>query len=347
MISRERVLKALKGETPDRVPHCEFGLDVGLMKLLMGWGQIAGENDSLPDASFLTRNLYSPNEAKAIAHSLELDAIFYNLRTPIYAEEQIGVDGRPFYGAGLIRSEADIDLIQLPDPNDERLYDEAKEFVDQKDEFAVCFLTRIGVASTLLSVGLETFSLALYDNRRFVERVLDIYCEWSARVAEKVSHLGFDFYASADDIAYKSGPFFSPQVFREVILPRYRYIADGLTLPWVVHSDGNLTPLLDDFVDLGIAGLHPIERGAMDIRETKRSHGDLLCLLGNVDLNTLAAGKPEDVDREVRGLILDVAPGGGYIISSGNSLASYLRPKNVRAMTESTRQYGQYPISIS
>jgi uroporphyrinogen decarboxylase len=68
--------------------------------------------------------------------------------------------------------------------------------------------------------------------------------------------------------------------------------------------------------------------------------------MGNVDLNLLGMSTPAEVDEEVRGLIRDVAPGGGYIVSSGNSLASYLLPENVRAMSAAVQKYGRYPINL-
>jgi uroporphyrinogen decarboxylase len=103
-------------------------------------------------------------------------------------------------------------------------------------------------------------------------------------------------------------------------------------------------PYLDDLVGLGIAGLHPLEKGAMDIRAVKRDYGDRICLLGNVDLNLLGMATPDEVDREVRELIRDVGPGGGYIVTSGNSLAGYLLPENVVALAEAAQRYGRYPI---
>ena len=82
----------------------------------------------------------------------------------------------------------------------------------------------------------------------------------------------------------------------------------------------------------------------MDIRALKHSHGDRLCLMGNVDLNLLGMGTAQDVENEVRDLIQDVGHGGGYIVTSGNSLAGYLLPENVIALSESVRKYGQYPL---
>ena len=226
------------------------------------------------------------------------------------------------------------------------LYAEAERFVAGKGERAAFFVTRIGIFPTTLSMGWETFSLALYDNRPFVEAVLDRYCDWMVVVAERVCRMGFDVFVSTDDMAFNSAPFFSPQVFRDLVLPRYRRVAEGITIPWVIHSDGNVLPLVDDLLTLGIAGLHPLEKGAMDPAAMKRDYGDRLCLLGNVDLNLLGMGTPNDVDAEVRGLIRDVGPGGGYIVTSGNSLASYVLPENALALSAAVRRYGHYPLTV-
>jgi len=129
-------------------------------------------------------------------------------------------------------------------------------------------------------------------------------------------------------------------------VPRCKRVAEKITIPWIWHTDGNVAPLLEDFISLGIAGLHPIEKGAMDIRRIKTEYGSRVCLLGNVDLNLLGAGTPEEVDREVRELIRDVAPGGGYIVTSGNSLAGYLKKENALALSQAVGKYGRYPIAL-
>jgi len=340
MTSRERVLAALRGEEPDRVPYCELYIDRAFGETLMGWDPKPGYT---PDFHV---NPFSADEAVAIADRLGMDNVFFVLRPPTYAEAGVGQDGRPFYSRGLIESPDDLAKVELPDPEDDALYAEAEAFARQKGDRAAFLITRVGIFSTMLSLGLERFSVALHENPTFVEELFDRYVAWSAAVARRVGALGFDVYASTDDMAFKSAPFFSPSVFRDLVLPRYRRVAEALSIPWVVHSDGNMHPFLDDFVSLGIAGMHPFEKGAMDIRAAKLDVGDRLCLLGNVDIDLLARGTPDEVDAEVRGLIRDVAPGGGYIVVSGNSLASYLKPENVLAMSEAVEAYGRYPIAI-
>jgi uroporphyrinogen-III decarboxylase len=338
MNSRQRVLAALRREEPDRVPYCELAIDRALAQQLMGWGKPQSQ------AANLEANVYSVEESKALAAFLHLDNIAYVLRAPIYAHKEAGKDGRLFYGAGMIESEADLDRIVLPDPTDDALYVEAAAFAQRKGEYAACLVTRIGIFPAMLSMGIERFAIALYENMPFVEAVLDRYCDWTAAMAERACQLGFDVFVSTDDMAFKSAPYFSPKVFRELVLPRFRRVREQITLPWIVHSDGNLMPFMDDLLSLGIAGLHPLEKGAMDIRAVKEAYGDRVCVLGNVDLNILGMGTPEDVEDEVRGLIRDVGPGGGYIVTSGNSLAGYLKPENVLALSKAVQRYGQYPL---
>ncbi len=121
-------------------------------------------------------------------------------------------------------------------------------------------------------------------------------------------------------------------------------VADAVSIPLVFHSDGYLSALLPDLVDLGIAALNPIEPGAMDIVEVKKNWVHQICLIGNVDVHLLATGSPNQVAQEVRRLLREVGIDGGYIMSSGNSLASYCKAENVRAMIETLQAYGAYPI---
>lgn len=340
MNSRERVLSALRREEPDRVPYCEEYVSRPFAERLMGWGSPLNESVDLEG------NEYTVEEAKAVSRRLKLDNITFLLRAPVYAEKHAGQDGILYYGAGLIRSIADLDRVHLPDPLDDRLYESAEAFAARKDEFSAWFNTRIGIFSTMLSLGLEGFSLALYDDLPLIERLLDTYTDWIEIVADRACRLGFDVFVSTDDFAFKTAPFFSPAVFRELVLPRYRRVAKKITLPWLLHSDGNISPFLDDLLSVGIAGAHPMEPGAMDIRAVKRDYGDRLCVVGNVDINLLSLGTEEAVDAEVRGLIRDVAPGGGYILSSGNSLTGYCLAQNVVAMSEAVQRYGRYPIAL-
>ena len=85
----------------------------------------------------------------------------------------------------------------------------------------------------------------------------------------------------------------------------------------------------------------------MDIGEVKARYGDRLCILGNIDCTYLLPfGSPEEVEETVKETIRVAAPGGGYVISSSNSIHPGCKPENYLALVRAARKYGTYPISV-
>ena len=103
---------------------------------------------------------------------------------------------------------------------------------------------------------------------------------------------------------------------------------------------------MEDLLALGMRGLNPIEPLCMDIREVKKQYGDQIIILGNVDVDLLAAGTPKQVREVTLGLLRDIAPGGGYMLASGNSLARYCDVDCVRDMCDTGYESGQYPVRL-
>lgn len=335
MNSRERFLTALKGEQPDRVPFGEIGIVRKFAERFMGWPEKQFTGD-------LEQNFFTFEEMNAIADALDLDNIFYYLRPPIYCDTHMGTDGIPYYGEGEIKKPEDLDKIKLPDPTDDRLFADAQGFIKNKKDKALCFVTRAGVYPAINSIGFEDFCIALYDQPELVEELMDIYFDWAYIIAERVSDMGFDAYVTTDDVAFKTGPAFSPAMFREIVVPKLKKLRKKLTIPWIMHSDGNIMPFMDDYIEVGIDALHPFESGAVDPIQVKEKYGTSICILGNVDLNILGMGSESDVAREVERLITGLGKDGAYILTSGNCLAGYLKPENVRAMSKSVKEHGRY-----
>lgn len=320
MTSRERILTALKLGKPDKVPFIDVP-DIEIEKAILGLEQY---------------------DRTDVANIFGMDAITYEgFFPPIYAKKNY-IGGKEFLIEGLIKDEDDLAMVKLPNPDGKAFYEDAKKFIDKYkgSGYALCARTRLGASAVLNSMGLDNFSYNLADETGVVEKLLDIYTQWSAKVIEHINELGFDFIWCFDDIAYKTGPMFSPQVFREVFLPRIKIPADACKLPWIYHSDGNLIPLIDELLSLGMDGLHPIEPGAMDIEHVKIKYGKQVCIIGNIDLHyTLTKGTIDEVEQEVKDRIEKIGNEGGYIISSSNSITSYCKVENVRAMINSISKY--------
>ncbi len=153
-----------------------------------------------------------------------------------------------------------------------------------------------------------------------------------------------------DDIAYTEGLMIAPQHFRHYLFPWLEKMGEacaGRGLPWIFHSDGDLSEVIEDLIACGYNALHPIEAKAMDIVALKRRYAGRLALMGNLDLAyPLALGTPAEVAAEVKRLLREVAPGGGYCLGSGNSVTEYVPLANYQAMRTTCLEYGRYPIQI-
>jgi hypothetical protein len=198
------------------------------------------------------------------------------------------------------------------------------------------------VATTMNDMGFENFCTKLYDDPRLVRKVMEGYAAYNSQLLEFFSDQPeVDFIWVADDIAYKTATFFSPAIFRKHILPIWREMAQCIRKPWIFHSDGNFEPIFDDLISLGMAGIHPLEVGAMDIFAVRERVGAQIALIGNVDMGLLTAGEPAEVERAVLNLVERLSAGGGYLLSSGNSISADAVPENVRAMGDALARWNR------
>jgi uroporphyrinogen decarboxylase len=314
MTSRERVLAALTGNIPDKVPFFD-NANHQVRHMIMG-------REDFTDLDF--------------AREIRFDALdFYGFTPPFAAESKNGIIIK-----GNINSRDDLLKLKLPELDDAYLA-RGREFVDRlgSSGLALFFRTRLGPSFVIQSMGLENFSYALYDDISLVEEFMDVFSEWISRLLEKIKPMGFDFAWFADDIAHKTHLFFSPEIFRSVFLPRMQKVVTHWEKPWAFHCDGNLLDIMEDLIALGMKGLNPIEPDAMDIRELKKLFGNRFCLIGNVDINLLSTGTVEQVRSEVKHLIGDLGKGGGYIIATSNSITPYCKRENVLAMRDAIEEY--------
>jgi uroporphyrinogen decarboxylase len=114
------------------------------------------------------------------------------------------------------------------------------------------------------------------------------------------------------------------------------------------HSDGNVFPLIGDFIDIGVDVLNPVQVSAREMGDTarlKRMFGKNLSFCGAIDTQSvLPFGTTDDVRQEVRRRIQDLGPGGGYILASVHCLQPDVPPENVYAMLDEAMVAGRYPL---
>ncbi|RJS87810.1 hypothetical protein CW704_01725 [Candidatus Bathyarchaeota archaeon] len=190
------------------------------------------------------------------------------------------------------------------------------------------------------------FLMWFYRYPDVVEKMINLVSDITIERAKAAIDHGADGILTCNDFGYSKSTWISPQHFRRFIYPNLKRAEDVIKKKgsfFVVHSDGNNEPLLDMFVEAGIDAYQSIDiLGGMDLAEVKRRIGDKVCLIGNVDLQILNEGSPNDVKKDVERCINSAAEGGGYIISSSGSMLES-NPKNLITMVSHARKIGKYP----
>jgi hypothetical protein len=167
-------------------------------------------------------------------------------------------------------------------------------------------------------MGLEGYSLALYDDPSLVEEIADHMLHWNLQMASRVFAAGIslDFCYLWEDICYKTGALFSPAIMRRIMVPRWRKFTDFLRSHGVpvivVDCDGNLDQFLPLALEGGINGVLPFEVAAgNDLHAARRRYGKNLILFGGIDKRALAEG-PEAIDAELDRVAKPLLSQGGY-----------------------------------
>ncbi|MHB0878652.1 MAG: uroporphyrinogen decarboxylase family protein [Anaerolineae bacterium] len=337
----DRLLKALRRQEPDRVPLCELLMDREAKEAFLG-RPVATLAD---DVEFWYRAGYD-------YIGLSPDVTFDHSRGQQIEDGQARPGRRwAVEDSGLILTWDDLAAHPIPSPRD----------IDYSGLDAVGGLLPEGMGvvgrwGDIFTVawemlGFTQFCYAMRENEAFVAHIMNQLGELSLAAYETIVQydaVGALWYS--DDIAYGTGLMVGPDFLRKHLFPwmkRFGDLAHSHGMPFIYHTDGVLWEVMDDLAACGVDALQPIEPAAMDIREVKRRYGDRFALIGNVEVDLLARGTEAQVRAEVRRLLREVAPGGGYLMGSSNTIAYYVRPENYRAMIEETLDSGRYPIDVA
>lgn len=343
MTSRERVLAALRHEPVDRIPWIEGIVGNGIASAVCG-EPVNVDWSVAPDGFSRQPGAELAEEQKKVNRALGKDNLQFCAFAPIFCERMRKADdGSPvLVGEGLIKTREDFErLFKLPSPEDRGFVANAREFIAHKGGDCACACVRLGIGATLLSMGLEAFAYAMADDPQLISNIHDGYADWTAKVVPVLEEIGFDVIWAFDDVAFNSGPVFRPEFYREHILPKEKKVAATFTKPLITHSDGDMTPLLDCWLELGQAAIHPIQSDVMDIESVKARYGSRVAIVGNIFMADLVQQQPAQIEAQIRRRIEVIGRGGGYIISSSNSLTDDMKPENVRAMARAIETYGR------
>jgi len=344
MTKKERIKAAIEHKETDKVPKGEIYIESEIANKLL--------NKSYPlDYQYFQRE-------KEVREMLHMDLV--NLGE--WPSEEIGTDergdkifrsiyGYEFKSTGLTSQvvKPPISGIEMaskyPVPDIKKITGkDIADFAALTDFFV---FGQIGgpVSMSNEMLGMEDYMVYCLTNAYEIAILGEKVMEFEIAKAKLFLDKGADAILITDDIAFNSGVFLPEEIMQVIAFPFYReavkQIKKHRDVPVFFHSDGKMDTVVPLIIDCGFDGMHSLQPSAgMDIGSLKKEYGNHLCLMGNIDLDyVMTFSPPQEVERVVKETIDIAARGGGFILSTCNTLINAIPVENALAMYNFAEHY--------
>jgi len=202
-----------------------------------------------------------------------------------------------------------------------------------------------GMENSLMDLLLDKENAGL-----LLDKILKVKLDYWEMALDELGDV-VDVIAEADDFGTQTSQLISHDTFREFIKPRQVELISLMkskapSAKIFFHSCGNIRPILPDFIEMGIDILNPVHIRAegMAPGDLKRDFGkDIVFWGGGIDTqDTLPNGTPQAVQDEIKRNIELLAPGGGFVFNTIHNIQADVPPENIEAMYETVLKYGTY-----
>jgi uroporphyrinogen decarboxylase len=382
MTSRERLLRALDHEVPDRVPIDLGGNQTGIHKF--AYQALLAHLGIADDVAIMDPVQQLARPCEALLERFHVDTRYIAAKAPADWPGQIttgqrdgrqwhdlvdefGVrwsmpDDQPYYmditHHPLASAQLD-DLRDYPFPkgDDPTRFDSLRQ-----QALAIRNETPYAVVSGISGViyetcwylrGLEQWFMDMLTQPAFCEALLDrtlqFWIDWFRRFLDEVGDL-VDVIMLGDDLAGQHGPLFRPAVYREVVKPRQKtlvqYIRSRTRAKIWYHTCGACVDFIPDLLENGVDILNPVQISAkgMEPARLKAAFGDRLVFWGGaIDAqHVLPTASPEEVRQHVRRNLAVWKPQGGYVFNNVHNLQAGVPPENIVALYDAAYEFGFY-----
>jgi len=311
MNSRTRILTALNGQEPDRIPCALSFYRVDLGSLLP-----KSLNPGIrPDIEFVNFPISKEERkltriAKPFAGDTRIGTVNQARSYLVWRyQPQVQTQRNPLAEAQSIK-----DLHQFPFP------DTSSTYIVRGMAEQVKKLHSIGLAvggnlphlgGELFEAawrlrGLENFLIDLLERPDWAHYLLDRLADLARRNAETLARSGVDVLSLDDDVGMPGSMMISPRIWRIFFKPRLEGIivaarAIKPDLRILFHSDGYFEPIIKDLIEIGVNAINPIQPDHMDAIKLRKRFGTNVTLWGTVGTQTaFSFNSPEKIKEEVR-----------------------------------------------
>jgi len=340
-----RLLKALRHQEADRVPHLEFWItSKAIYEYVLGRKLSYDIVDSRDQGQTIT-----PEDHVEFALRLGMDAVACNFCWRPNNVFETTASGSYHYVDGTVKAWSDLGNLEPPPPL-------ADQLSHLERYLRAAQGTGVGVFANFTSffdgamraTGLNDALYMLYDNRPLLEKLMDLLLEHQQMVMRVVCDRFSDdlaFILVNDNIAFNTGLMVHPDMFMGMFPSRMQRLVapakeHGKLL--VMHTDGKIDRALPILYDLGFNAVHPVQPESNDIFALKQKWAGKMALIGNIPVALLTYGREEEIHEKVCEYCARLGPGGGYVLASSGGILEGTPAQNFVAMTLAVHKYGRY-----
>lgn len=203
--------------------------------------------------------------------------------------------------------------------------------------------------------GLDKFLYNMVKNKDFaialLAKITSLCKQLMGHFLEEAGE-NLDIIKIGDDLGTQQSLMISPRMYREMLKPFHADLISSIKnrskAKVFFHTDGDVFDLVEDFIEIGVDILNPIQTSAgkmANLAELKKRYGKNIVFCGAIDTHRiLPNGTPEEVRQEVKRVIEILAPGGGFMVASVHTIMNDVPPENILAMVDAVEEFGHYPL---
>lgn len=383
MTSRERVKAVLAHEVPDRVPIIMGVSNATGIKMIPYRGVKQAAGIEAPDEyiyDWPELGTARVDEATMLRLHSDVRGVLDRFPEEIYEKNQKRAPHTPCmddWGTGQVEIEAGvwypgvhplaeattIDAIEnypWPDMDDPyrvaHVKEQAKKLAEE-NQYAIMgtpwLLFPFERAFAMQGMDKFLLNMAMYPDfaKALLRKITDLCKTLMAHFLDAAGE-NLDIIKIGDDLGTQEKLMISPRMYRQILKPFHaefiEFIKARTKAKVFFHTDGDVFDLIDDFVEMGVDILNPVQTSAgkmADLKGLKDRYGKNIVFCGAIDTqHILPSGTPEEVRQEVRRVINVLGAEGGYMVASVHTIMNEVPPQNILAMVDAVEEFGYYPL---
>lgn len=251
-----------------------------------------------------------------------------------------------------VSTSGEIEKYPFPDAYSKGRFDKANRDINRfaRDYFVIGDVEISLFEMAWHLTGLEKYLMGMLCDEPWIEPLNDKVEDWSTGLAAQLVKAGVDAIWLGEDLGSQTSTLISPEEWRVRFKPRHKRMIEKLRrinpdIIIIMHSDGAVAPLIDDFIEIGVDVYNPVQPNVegSDPGELKDKYGNRIAFFGGIDQQSLLpSGDIHLIREEIKRRIGILGRDRGYMLAPAHILQTDVSPQTIELMISTANEFGKY-----